>query len=108
MRVMKYKEFEENIIKKSERIKAGINDINGFVYGYKIVTKDGFISYHMNNKKPSMINENSFKEAESMWNKIRKGYNFVIAVGKEDLIFYSVKKFNEHLESLCSNRDKGK
>ena len=60
-------------------------------YRYRVVTKDDFIRYMATCNKT----KNAFKTAKDRWDRIRKGYNFVIAVGNEDLMFYSIDSFNE-------------
>lgn len=64
-------------------------------YEYKIFTKDDFIRYMVNSKKASQINKNAFKRSEEIWDEWRKGYNFMIAVGNEQLMFYSIESFNK-------------
>ena len=72
---------------------------------YKVFTKDDFIRYFVNERKAQNINKNTFKFAEEAWNKFRKGYNFVIAVGNKDLMFYSIDSFNERIGGY-SNENK--
>lgn len=69
--------------------------INIDTFRYRVITKDDFIRYFINSKKACNITKNTFKVAEEAWNKTRKGYNFVIAVGNEVLMFYSIDSFNE-------------
>lgn len=74
-------------------INTGFYNIDTF--RYRVITKDDFIRYFINSKKACNITKNTFKVAEEAWNKTRKGYNFVIAVGNEVLMFYSIDSFNE-------------
>ena len=71
--------------------------INIECFQYRVMTKDDFIRYRVNRLEACIINKNTFKKIEESWNRIRKGYNFVIAVGNTDLMFYSVDVFNEHV-----------
>lgn len=84
-------------------INTGFYNIDTF--RYRVITKDDFIRYFVNNRKAPNITKNTFKAAEHNWNVIRKGYNFVIAVGNEDLMFYSIDSFNEHIGGY-SNENK--
>lgn len=70
-------------------INTGITNMES--YRYRVVTKDDFIRYMATCNKT----ENAFKTAKDRWDRTRKGYNFVIAVGNEDLMFYSIDSFNE-------------
>lgn len=74
-------------------------------FRYRVVTKDDFIRYMVNSKKSSNITKNTFKVAEEAWNKTRRGYNFVIAVGNEELMFYSIDSFNEHIGSSIDDKE---
>lgn len=74
-------------------------------FRYRVITKDDFIRYRVNSREAQNINKNTFKVAEESWNNLRKGYNFVIAVGNKDLMFYSIDSFNEHIGG-CSNENK--
>lgn len=68
-------------------------------FEYKVVTKEDFIRYKLNNMKASMINKNTMDMLVEKWDKTRNGFNFMIAVGKEELMFYSVEYFNKHIAS---------
>lgn len=74
-------------------------------FRYRVITKDDFIRYFVNSREAQNITKNTFKAAEHSWNIIRKGYNFVIAVGNEDLMFYSIDSFNERIGDY-SNENK--
>lgn len=84
-------------------INMGFDNIDTF--RYRVMTKDDFIRYFVNSKKAPNITKNTFKVAEEAWNKTRKGYNFVIAVGNEVLMFYSIDSFNDHIGGY-SNENK--
>lgn len=84
-------------------INTGFYNIDTF--RYRVITKDDFIRYFVNKRKAQNINKNTFKVAEEAWNKFRKGYNFVIAVGNENLTFYSIDSFNEGIGGY-SNENK--
>ncbi|RUT55713.1 hypothetical protein NPD9_1704 [Clostridium botulinum] len=65
---------------------------------YKIFTRDDYKRYRLSRMKASNITTGTIKFIEDSWNKISKGYNFIIGVGKEEqLMFYSVQYFNEHV-----------
>lgn len=70
-------------------------------YRYRVVTKDDFIRYMATCNKT----ENAFKTAKDRWDRIRKGYNFVIAVGNEDLMFYSIDSFNELIGGSIDDKE---
>lgn len=70
-------------------INTGITNMES--YRYRVVTKDDFIRYMATCNKT----ENTFKTAKDRWDRTRNGYNFVIAVGNEDLMFYSIDSFNK-------------
>lgn len=83
-------------------INMELSNIDNF--RYRVVTKDDFIRYMVNSKKASNITKNTFKVLEEAWNKTRRGYNFVIAVGNEELMFYSIDSFNEHIGSSIDDK----
>lgn len=64
---------------------------------YEIFTKEKYMEYSLNRLDGIEIKK-SIKGIEERWNKIRKGYNFIIGVGKKpDLMFYSVEYFDKHI-----------
>ncbi|MDB8986927.1 hypothetical protein PN594_18920 [Parabacteroides merdae] len=67
-------------------------------FRYKVITKDAYIEYKLNEAKCYGINKNTVGEIIKFWDKLRKGYSFVIAVGKDEYtMFYSVEYFNKHV-----------
>ncbi|WP_315122326.1 hypothetical protein [uncultured Clostridium sp.] len=64
---------------------------------YRIFTKEDYRRHFFNvYLKAPNIDRESIKHMERTWDRTRKGYNFVIAVGKGDnLHFFSVKGFEE-------------
>lgn len=63
-------------------------------FKYEIFTKDKYIEYRLN-KLDGMDIKKARKGIEESWDRIRKGYNFIIGVGKKtDLMFYSIEYFN--------------
>lgn len=74
----------------------GTSNLNGF--RYKVITKDVYIEYKLNEAERYGINKNTVGEIIKFWDKLRKEYNFVIGVGKDEYtMFYSVEYFNEHV-----------
>ena len=74
----------------------GTSNLNDF--RYKVITKDAYIEYKLNEAKCYGINKNTVGKIIKFWDKLRKGYNFVIGVGKDEYtMFYSVEYFNEHV-----------
>lgn len=84
-------------------INMGFDNID--IFRYRVFTKDDFIRYFVNSKKACNITKNTFKAAEYNWNVIRKGYNFVIAVGNEDLMFYSIDSFNKLIGGVIDDKE---
>ncbi|GAA0865927.1 hypothetical protein [Paraclostridium tenue] len=80
-------------------INTGITNMES--YRYRVVTKDDFIRYMATCNKT----ENAFKTAKDRWDRIRKGYNFVIAVGNEDLMFYSIDSFNKLIGGSIDDKE---
>lgn len=80
-------------------ISTGITNMES--YRYRVVTKDDFIRYMATCNKT----KNAFKTAKDRWDKIRKGYNFVIAVGNEELMFYSIDLFNELIGGSIDDKE---
>ncbi|APH24371.1 hypothetical protein [Clostridium botulinum] len=65
---------------------------------YRIITKEEYKKIRLNSVSASSICEGAIKEIDKNWDRLRKGYNFVIAAGIEgDGMFYSVEHFNEHI-----------
>lgn len=73
---------------------------------YEVLTKDKYIEYRLCGMNPCNISKETKKILQDRWDKLRKGYEFVILVG--DMI-YSVDYFNELLgekrESCIINAD---
>ena len=75
------------------RRSSNIND-----FRYKVITKDEYIQYRLNEMKAINIDKNTVDTILDNWNKTRGKYNFIIAAGKyESLMFYSIEYFNEHV-----------
>lgn len=85
-------------------INMELSNIDNF--RYRVVTKDDFIRYMVNSKEAWDIDEKTFKVAEKAWDKTRRGYNFVIAIGNEELMFYSIDSFNEKIGGPITRYDK--
>ncbi|MEG2787363.1 MAG: hypothetical protein RR942_06025 [Romboutsia sp.] len=67
-------------------------------FRYKVITKDEYIQYRLNEMEASRINKNTVDTIVDHWDKTRGKYNFIIAAGKyESLMFYSIEYFNEHV-----------
>ena len=98
----KIKKVRENK-KVFECINKGFDNIDTF--RYRVITKDDFIRYFVNSKKAQNINKNTFKDIEGHWNKLRKGYNFAIAVGNEQLMFYSIDSFNKLIGGVIDDKE---
>lgn len=65
---------------------------------YRIITKEDYRKFILNNISACSISSKTNEHIENMWSKLSEGYNFAIAVGKEDEpMFYSVDYFNEHV-----------
>ncbi|EJP6471371.1 hypothetical protein NHI66_000619 [Clostridium botulinum] len=65
---------------------------------YRIITKEEYKKIRLNSVSASSICEGMIKEIDKNWDRLRKGYDFVIAAGIEgDGMFYSVDCFNEHV-----------
>lgn len=88
--------FSDNTIKPTPTNLYSINDTN--YLRYKVMTKDNYIENVLNNMEAGMINENTISKIEENWDRVSKGYNFVIAVGRYDSsMIYSVEYFNKHV-----------
>ncbi|MBY6800130.1 hypothetical protein [Clostridium botulinum] len=73
---------------------------------YRIITKEEYKKIILNNVSAPWIYKRSIKEIDKNWNALRKGYDFVIAAGREEKpMFYSVEYFNEH---VLNGKDKSK
>lgn len=73
---------------------------------YRIITKEEYKKIRLNSVSASSICEGMIKQIDEEWDRLRKGYNFVIVVGLEDKpMFYSVEYFNEH---VLNGKDKSK
>ncbi|MHB9949497.1 hypothetical protein CF055_10545 [Clostridium botulinum] len=65
---------------------------------YRIITKEEYKKIRLNSVSASSICGGMIKEIDKNWDRLREGYNFVIAAGIEgDGMFYSVEYFNEHI-----------
>ena len=62
--------------------------------GYKILTKDKYIEYRLCGIDPWRIKKDTIKVLQKQWDKLRKGYEFVILAG--DMI-YDVDYFNKYV-----------
>ncbi|MGX7745682.1 hypothetical protein [Rhodopseudomonas parapalustris] len=65
---------------------------------YKIFTKDDYVRYNLSALKACEQDSNIVDNIINLWDKISKGYNFIIGVGiNTDLMFYSVEYFNDNV-----------
>ncbi|WP_205609108.1 hypothetical protein [Clostridium botulinum] len=65
---------------------------------YRVITKEEYKKIRLNSVSASSICEGMVKQIDKNWDRLRKGYEFVIAAGIEgDGMFYSVEYFNEHI-----------
>ncbi|HCL4578784.1 TPA: hypothetical protein N2D80_003508 [Clostridium botulinum] len=65
---------------------------------YRIITKEEYKKIRLNSVSASSICEGVIKEIDKNWDRLRKGYDFVIEAGIEgDGMFFSVEYFNEHI-----------
>ncbi|WP_053293670.1 hypothetical protein [Clostridium botulinum] len=78
------------------------------ILGYRIYTKEDYKRYLLSNSKACDMKciINSFEEH---WQRMSKGYNFIVGVGKEDrsMMVYSVEHFNDNVlgaEHIKDNR----
>ncbi|MGU9539248.1 hypothetical protein ACQX0N_09740 [Clostridium tepidum] len=74
-----------------------IIDLDRKEIDYRIFTKDDYKRYTLSRMKASNIKKDTVKFISERWENISKGYNFIIGVGKNELMFYSVSYFNEHV-----------
>lgn len=84
-------------------INMGFDNIDTF--RYRVITKDDFIRYMINSRKARNITNDTFKDVEGYWNELRKGYNFAIAVGNEQLMFYSIDSFNKLIGGVIDDKE---
>lgn len=63
---------------------------------FKIFTKEDHKRYMLKDAEASKV-DRQLKLANKMWNEISKGYNFIIGVGKNDMMFYSVEYFSNEV-----------
>lgn len=91
--VLKSKGLENVLV-----LPKSIDVINLHNEGYKIFTKEDFKRYMLSKANASEINKRFISVINEDWDKIRKGYNFIIAVGQDNnLMFYSVEYFNQKI-----------
>lgn len=64
---------------------------------YKILTKEMFKLYIIN-RSNNPITKNKIEFLNKEWEKVSKGYNFIILVGENN--FYGVEEFNKVLAQL--------
>ncbi|MCW6079265.1 hypothetical protein [Clostridium sporogenes] len=65
---------------------------------YRVITKEEYKKIRLNSVSASSICEGMVKQIDKNWDRLRKGYEFVIAAGIEgDGMFYSVEYFNKHI-----------
>lgn len=70
---------------------------------YRIITKEEYKKIRLNSVIDACICKGIIKEIDKNWNALRKGYDFVIAAGREEKpMLYSVPYFNENI--LCGNK----
>lgn len=67
------------------------------INAFKIFTKEDYKRYRLRGLDAPSISRGTLKTIDKTWNKISKGYNFVIGVGKNDIMFYSVEYFNDNI-----------
>lgn len=74
---------------------------------YRIITKEEYKKIRLNSVSALSICKGMIKEIDKDWDRLRKGYDFVIAVGIEgDCMLYSVEYFNERvLNSKNKSKD---
>lgn len=73
---------------------------------YRVITKEEYKKIRLNSVSASSICKGMIKEIDKNWDRLRKGYDFVIAAGLEDKpMFYSIEYFNEH---VLNGKDKSK
>lgn len=67
-------------------------------FEYKVVTRDDYIRYILNSMNASSMGREIVPRIVEEWNRIRKGYNFVILVGnEEEPMIYSVDYFDKNI-----------
>lgn len=64
---------------------------------YKIVTQSDFIGYKLSKLSAVQITKNTVNNLKRSWDKMSCGFNFMIAVGKEELMFYSPQYFSKNI-----------
>ncbi|KEH91575.1 hypothetical protein Z962_p0102 (plasmid) [Clostridium botulinum C/D str. BKT12695] len=73
--------------------------------GYRIYTKEDYKRYLLANSKAECNMNGIIKNFEEHWQRISKGYNFIVGVGKESsMMVYSVEYFNDNV--LGDSEDK--
>ncbi|UUR88522.1 hypothetical protein [Clostridium perfringens] len=61
---------------------------------YEVITKEQFVKEYLCSNEPFEVAISFRRELEERWEKISKGFNFVIRAGKN---LYSVDYFNEKI-----------
>ncbi|HBJ2609712.1 TPA: hypothetical protein LA750_001665 [Clostridium botulinum] len=70
---------------------------------YRIITKEEYKKIRLNSVSNACICKGIIKEIDKNWNALRRGYDFVIAVGREEKpMLYSEPYFNKNI--LCGNK----
>ncbi len=63
---------------------------------FKIFTKEDHKRYMLKDAEDNEVSKR-LKLADKVWGEISKGYNFIIGVGKDEVMFYSVEYFNNNV-----------
>ncbi|WP_051540311.1 hypothetical protein [Clostridium ihumii] len=64
---------------------------------YRIFTKDDYKRYRLSGMKAREISKGAIECINDSFEKIGKGENFVIGVGRDSLMFYSIEYFNKNI-----------
>lgn len=64
---------------------------------YRVITRDDFIRYRLSKLSANQITDCTVNNLKKHWDKISCGFNFMIGIGKEDLIFYHPKFFSKNI-----------
>lgn len=66
-------------------------------HGYKIFTKEQYKEYILSHMKNIDIVRQMAEHIDALWKKVSKGHNFIIGVGKGELMFYSPEYFDKYI-----------
>ncbi|WP_010293550.1 hypothetical protein [Clostridium senegalense] len=64
---------------------------------YKVITRDDFIRYKLSRLSASQITDSTVNNLKRHWKKVSCGFNFMIATGTGELMFYSVNYFSNYI-----------